>query len=214
MIMTFFAEFKSSAAELKRVRTLCVTAMLIALDLVLKSVTINVTKDMKITFAFLALASIGMLFGPVVSLLAGVITDITGMLIAQQAGAFNPMFTLVEATGAMIYGIFLYNLRFSDAASLNGRFTSKNDIKQIMRIVFAKVTVVIVCNLIMTPLALIITNSMEAGAFVYAPTLAKYPARLLKNAIQCPVDCVLLFAVLPIVSKAYHRVFKPTLSAV
>ncbi|MDE6727336.1 MAG: folate family ECF transporter S component [Oscillospiraceae bacterium] len=211
--MTFFANFKRSASELKNLRTLCVTSMLIALDLVLKSVTINVTESMKITFAFVALASIGMLFGPVVSLLAGTVTDVIGFFIAKQSGAFNPMFTAVEAIGAMIYGIILYNLRFSDAEALGGKFVSKNDVKQIFRIISAKVAVVVVCNLILTPLALIATNSMNAGALVYAPTLAAYPARLLKNAIQCPVDCVLLLAVLPIVSKAYYRVFKSRISA-
>lgn len=206
--MTFFANFKKSAAELKSLRTLCVTAILIALDLVLKSVTITITKDLKISFAFLALASVGMLFGPVVGFLAGTVTDILGLLIANNIGAFNPMFTLVEAMGAMIYGIFLYNLRFSDANALGGKFTNKNDVKQILRIIFAKVTVVIICNLILTPLALIVSNSMEAGTFLYAPVLANYPARLIKNAIQCPVDCVLLLAVLPIISTAYNRVFK------
>lgn len=211
--MTFFVNFKKSALELKNLRCLCVTAILIALDLVLKSVTINVTKDMKITFAFLALASIGMLFGPTVSLLAGIVTDVVGFFITPQSGAFNPVFTVVEATGAMIYGAFLYNLRFSDSAALNGKFTSKTDVYQLLRIVFAKVTVVIICNLIMTPLALIITNSMEAGTFIYAPVLAKYPARLVKNLIQCPVDCMVLFAVLPIVLTAYNRVFKRGVSA-
>lgn len=207
--MTFFATFKRSAAELKNLRCLCVTAILIALDLVLKSVaTINVTKDMKITFAFLALASVGMLFGPVVAFLAGTVTDVLGMLIANNISAFNPMFTLIEALGAMIYGIFLYDLRFSDVNTLGGKFTNKNDVKQLLRIVLAKVSVVIVCNLALTPLALIVSNSMEAGAFIYAPTLAKYPARLIKNAIQCPVDIVLLFAVLPIISTAYNRVFR------
>ncbi len=39
--MAFFANFKKSALELKNLRCLCVTAILIALDLALKSVTIN-----------------------------------------------------------------------------------------------------------------------------------------------------------------------------
>lgn len=206
MIMTFFANFKKSALELKSLRCLCVTAILIALDLVLKSVTINVTKDLKITFAFLALASIGMLFGPVVAFLAGTVTDIVGLMISQQMSAFNPLFTLVEAIGAMIYGIFLYGLHIRPCA--DGKFAAKGDIKQILRIIFAKVTVVIICNLILTPLAQIASNSMEAGMFLYEPTIAKYPARLIKNAIQCPVDCVLLIAVLPIILTAYNRVFK------
>lgn len=213
MIMTFFANFKKSASELKNLRCLCVTAILIALDLVLKSVTINVTKDLKISFAFLALASIGMLFGPVVAFLAGTVTDIVGLLVAQQIAMFNPMFTLVEATGAMIYGIFLYGLRFTDRGASGGKFADKSDIKQILRIIFAKVTVVVICNLILTPIALIVSNSMAAGTFLYKPVLATYQVRLVKNAIQCPVDCVMLIAVLPIILTAYNRVFRRNVSA-
>lgn len=215
--MTFFANFKKSALELKNLRCLCVTAILIALDLVLKSVTIPISTDMKITFAFLALASIGMLFGPVVGFLAGTITDILGMLIAQNMGAFNPMFTLVEATGAMIYGIFLYGLRFTRTDTLGGKFTDKNDVKQLLRIVLAKVVVVIVCNLIMTPLAITVTRTMEAGTYnagvFWTGLWARIFKGLVKNAIQCPIDCVVLFAVLPIVLTAYNRVFKPRISA-
>ena len=207
--MTFFANFNKSAKELKSVRCLAVTAIFIALDLVLKTVTITVSTNLKISFAFLALASIGMLYGPTVSLLAGIVTDVIGFFTIPQSGGFNPMFTVVEAMGAMIYGMFLYNIKFSDAQTRNGKFAVKSDIKQLLRIVLAKVTVIVVCNLILTPIALIVTNSMEAGTFVYAPTLAKYPARLLKNLIQCPVDCALLLAVLPIISGAYNRVFKP-----
>lgn len=215
--MTFFANFKRSAAELKDLRCLCVTAILIALDLVLKSVTIPISADMKITFAFLALASIGMLFGPVVAFLAGTVTDILGMLIAQNMGAFNPMFTLVEATGAMIYGIFLYGLKFTRADSLGGKFTDKNDVKQLIRIVLAKVVVVIVCNLIMTPFAITITKTMEAGTYnagvFWTGLWARITKGLIKNAIQCPVDCILLFAVLPIILTAYNRVFKRRIKA-
>lgn len=202
--------FKKSAAELKDVRCLAVTAVLIALDLVLKSFcTIEVSKELKISFAFLALASVGMLYGPVVSLLAGVITDIIGFFITPQLGAFNPMYTVIEATGAMIYGIYLYNLRFSGLGKTK-KFAAGSDLKGFARIVLAKVTVIVVCNLLLTPLANIITRSMEAGMLIYAPTLAAYPARIIKNLIQCPVDCVLLAAVLPVVSTAYNSVFKKT----
>ncbi len=206
--MTFFANFKKSALELKKLHCLCVTAILIALDLVLKTfVNVQITDDLKLSFAFVAVAAIGMLFGPTVAGAACLITDVLGYLI-KPSGAFNPMFTIIEMTGGIIYGIFLYNLRFSDSKTLAGKFADKNDVKQIIRIILAKVAVVIVCNLILTPLAIIISNSMEAGAWVYAPTLAKYPVRLVKNAIQCPVDCVLLLAVLPIIFTAYNRVFK------
>ncbi|MBQ8613536.1 MAG: ECF transporter S component, partial [Ruminiclostridium sp.] len=72
--MAILRMFKNSALELKSLRCITVTAMLIALNLVLKSVTIYLSEDLKLTFSYLALASIGMLFGPSVGFIAGIIT--------------------------------------------------------------------------------------------------------------------------------------------
>lgn len=204
--MAFLRNFKKSAAELKDVRCLVVTAMLIALDLAIKSITITVMPDLKVSFAFLAKASIGMLYGPTVGFIAGAVSDIISFAI-KPTGTFSPLFTLVEATGAMLYGLFLYKLKLS-RTELHDKSLQKQNAKQILRIVVAKLSVVVVCNLILTPLALVVTNSLEAGTLVFGSVLLKYPARLLKNAIQFPVDCVMLIVVLPIVSSAYYLVFK------
>ncbi len=208
--MAFFTNFRKSAAELKNIRCITVTAVLIALDLALKSVTIQVTNELKISFAFLALASVGMLFGPTVSLIAGVITDVIGFFTTPQSGAFNPMFTAIEAIGAMIYGIFLYNLRYAKVDLRGFKNTPIEAAKQVGRIVLAKVTVVVVCNLILTPIAIVVNKFFMSGEWIMQPTFMAYPVRLLKNCIQCPVDCVLLILVLFPVMLAYRSVFKVT----
>ncbi len=204
--MAFLASFRKSAAELKDIRCIVVTALLIALDLAIKSVTITVMPDLKVSFAFLAKASIGMLYGPTVGFISGAMSDLISFAI-KPTGTFSPLFTLVEAVGAMLYGLFLYKLKLS-RTEIHDKSLTKQNAKQILRIVLAKLSVVIVCNLILTPLALVVTNSLEAGELVFGSVLVKYPARLLKNAIQFPVDCVMLIGVLPIVSSAYNLVFK------
>lgn len=200
--MTIIRIFKKSALELKSVKCLTVTAMLIALNLVLKSVAIYPSEDLKITFSYLALAAIGMLFGPTVSFLAGIVTDILGMLIAQTMGAFNPLFTIVEAVGALIYGLFLYEMKYVKIDFKETKFLSL--LKQVWRIIAAKVSVVVVCNVILNPLAMIITKywTWEVALTV------KIPARLLKYAIQTPIDCVLMILVLYPILLAYKTVFK------
>lgn len=257
--MAIFTNFKKSASELKSIRCITVTAMLIALNLALKSVTVYVTADLKISFSFLALAAIGMLFGPTVGFIAGTITDILGLLIANTIGAFNPLFTLVEATGGMLYGMFLYNLKpikfdkeslklniSPEEAQLRGvnakiaaglmigavfvlrYFYEFNNLfviyvvvaallyglvlyrlallpwKQLFRVIGAKVTVAIVCNIIMTPLVMVITEMWTWDVMI----MEKIPARLLKNAIQVPADCVLLLIILFPIMAAYNRIFR------
>lgn len=201
--MAIFQMFKESAKELRSLRCITVTAMLIALDIALKSVTIPLGESLKISIAFLALATIGMLYGPTVSLMAGIITDLVGFLIFPVGGGFNPLFTIVEATGAMIYGMFLYNLTFARVDLKNIKNNSSKTIRQVVRIILAKVTVVVICNLLLTPMANIL-----AGYWTVETALVKFPARFIKNCIQCPVDCILLIVVLFPVLLAYKTVFK------
>ena len=265
--------------ELRSIRCITVTAVLIALDIVLKFLSIKVTSDLKITFAYLALAAIGMLYGPTVGFLAGVITDVIGFMINPDGG-FSVLFTLVEAVGAMIYGIFLYGIKTPAAADshaghgagkiagkvvrallygvigaevlaillclagniffaasaensglgkivkvlLNepllyaalgvgfvyGAFftllismrTGSGNVGSSLRIIFSKVTVVIVCNLILTPIAMVFS-----GYMTWESMMSSYPLRVIKNAVQCPVDCVILLIVMFPILAAYNKVF-------
>ena len=82
--LNFFGSFKKSAQELKSVRCIAVTAVLIALACILKTLTIQPMPTLKIGFAFVAIASIGMLYGPTVAGLSCVATDVIGYLISNQ----------------------------------------------------------------------------------------------------------------------------------
>lgn len=182
---SIFNLFVRSAKELKSVKCLAVTSLLIALDLVLKfTVEVKIGEFIVVAFAFIALSSIGMLYGPTVCFFAGVITDLLGFLIKPN-GAFNPAFTLIEAIGGLIYGLFLYN--------------AVNDKWLVPRIVAAKTTVTIVCNLFLTTGAI--------SLFYGNGFLAIFPARAMKNLAQLPIDIFLLCLILPFVLKAYLRVF-------
>ena len=257
--MAFFKLFTDSAKELKSLRCITVTAMMIALNLALKSVTIYVTTDLKISFSYLALATIGMLFGPTVGFLSGAVTDILGLLVQQMLSAFNPLYTLVEATGGMLYGLFLYRLqpvKFSKEmftpnaeantallSGINAKLISAlmiaavfilhnmykfNDLfviytivialvyglflyklsalpwKQLLRVAGAKLSVAIVCNLIMNPAIMVITGVWSAELALYE----KIPVRIIKNAIQVPVDIVILILILFPIMMAYKSIFK------
>ncbi len=279
--MSFFEKFGRSAGELKKIRCITVTGVLIALDIVLKMLSIKVTNDLKITFSFLALATIGMLFGPTVSFMAGIITDIIGYMLNSEGG-FSPLFTIIEAIGAMIYGFFLYDIKgvdlkwskpfakgkeyvlrdivtiiisgiitgliFAGAAFgisqvfnqfietegslgkiakvltdpamvyvsavvgllygliftliIRSNICEKSDIKRFLSVILSKVVVVVVCNLIMTPAAMVISGYSTSEAIA-----AGYPLRLVKNAIQCPVDCLLLIIILFPILTAYKKIF-------
>lgn len=214
--MTFFGKFKKSALEMKNLSCLAVTAILIALALVLKLVgTVQITDDLKLSFSFIAVASIGMLYGPTVTGMACVVTDVLGYLIKPTGGAFNPLFTLVEVMGGVLYGLFLYGFNpvKLELGGVGEFFKSIGaNWKSALRIVLAKVSVAVVCNLLMTPLFITITKTMEAGVFnagvFWTGFMTRIGTRLIKNAIEIPVHCLLLLLTLFPIYAAYRGIFK------
>ena len=66
----------SSSKELKSVRNLVLASLLITVHLLLDLFTIQLLPTLHISFEFLASATIGMLFGPVVGGMCGGLSDI------------------------------------------------------------------------------------------------------------------------------------------
>ena len=106
----FLSLFTDSARELKQVRALTVTALLMALGIVLRSLSIPIGTDIRITFSFLGIAAIAMLYGPVVSMIASLGVDIIGYLLdGAKMREYNVLLALVVMLNALIYGMFLYH---------------------------------------------------------------------------------------------------------
>lgn len=103
--------FVRSLRELKSTRCLAVTALLIAINITLDllGLTIKLPPNLRIGFGFLCNASIGMLFGPVVGMMAGVCTDVLGYFAGNLSmGAYFPGYTLTAVVGGLIWGLWLY----------------------------------------------------------------------------------------------------------
>ena len=81
--------FVRSLRELRSTRCLAVTALLIAINVTLDllGLSIKLPPNLRIGFGFLCNASIGMLFGPVVGMMAGVCTDVLGYFAGNLSGA-------------------------------------------------------------------------------------------------------------------------------
>ena len=185
--------FQESFKEFKDLRAVVVTGLLMALSMVIESFTINLGFA-KINFAFLAIAAIGMLYGPSVSLFAGAICDILGYLVAPD-GAFFPLYTLIGAAQGLIYGVIAYR-------KLSKKTGKAFDIEMMIRLVIARVVDVVFINLVCNTAA-----NFHYG-FLRDKTLgAAIAARVAKNLLELPVDIILILGVLMAVLKAYTMVF-------
>lgn len=172
--------WKSSLAEMKRVKSICIAAMMMALDTLLGYLNIIVIpKLLTISFASLALGACAMCCGPLLTALMAAIADIVKFALRPD-GTFFLGFTLNEFLVGFIYGCLFYQrVQIS-----------------LKRCIVARLLVVILINLLLTPLWLYI---LYGNAF-----WAMLGMRLAKNALMFPIDVGLLY----LVTKTTGRILK------
>ncbi|MDO4944631.1 MAG: folate family ECF transporter S component [Ruminococcus sp.] len=184
---SFFKQFSDSAKELKSIKCLAVTGLFVAISMIIEGFAIDIGFA-KLNFAFLAIAVIGMLFGPSVAFLAGLACDIVGY-IAHPDGGFLPAYVLVAGVQGVIYGICLY------------RKFGRTDAKILcIRATAARLLDVIIINLIVNTALNMHYGFIPAESFGVA-----IASRTLKNVIELAADLPLLFLLLPLCLTAYKR---------
>jgi len=181
----FMALFENSAKELKSAKCLAVTAMMITVSMVIEFLQIPMPFG-KINFAFIAIAIIGMLYGPSVAFMAGGLCDIVGYIVKPD-GAFLPIYVFIAMLQGLIYGILLYKKQLN------------------VLIPFA-----LVARLIDVAVINLLCNTAANMYYGFIPKTAINEAiivRLVKNILELFVDIPLLVLVLPAAWLAYRRVF-------
>lgn len=163
--------WKDAASQLFDVRILCVTAILIALRVVLKSLQFPVGPELNVQIGFFVNALGATIFGPVVAVIAAAITDTLGCIFFPVGPYFFP-FIFVEIVGSLIFALLLWRTKLSAT-----------------RIIISRFLVVAVCNFILNPSLLIwyyqIFYNGKAYEFITMP-------RVMKNLALFPVEALLL----------------------
>ena len=104
--------FKTSTFELRQVKCLTVTSMLVALSIILGYLSFMPTPSIRISFVYLPVAIMGFLYGPVVSICGAGTIDLINYIL-NPMGGFNPGITLCALITGLIYGIFLYQKKIN-----------------------------------------------------------------------------------------------------
>ena len=115
------AYWRDALAEMKDIKMLVITALLVALRIALKPFAIYIGPQMAIQTATLATALGAMIFGPVVAIPAAIISDTIGFMIFPTGDYFLP-FMLTEIAGTMIYALCLYRAKPSATRVIIARF--------------------------------------------------------------------------------------------
>ena len=115
------AYWRDAAAEMKDTRMLAVTALMIALRIVLKPLAIPLGPQLSIQTAMLATALGAMIYGPVMAIPAAMISDTVGFMIYPTGEYFLP-FMLTEIASTMIYALLLYRAKTTPVRVMLSRF--------------------------------------------------------------------------------------------
>ena len=181
--------FVRSLRELKSTRCLALTALLIAMNIALDlmGLELRLPPDLKIGFGFLANAAVGMLFGPSVAMMAGVCTDLLGYIAGGfSMGMYFPGFTLTAVVAGLFWGLWLYPCRVS-----------------VWRAIAAKTCINVFCNIGLNTLWLTMTGGKAMGVLLVA--------RVPKNLLMLPVEIVVLYFGMKLVNRFYQML--PAVSA-
>ena len=113
--------WKQAASELKNTKTLIFAALMIALRIALKSVSIYVAADLRISIEFLVNALGAMVFGPVVAIAGAAVSDTLGALLFPS-GPYFFLFIFTEIAGSLVFALFFYRTKISVTKVIMSRF--------------------------------------------------------------------------------------------
>ena len=169
-----------------------------ALSIVLRNLGVYITEDLRITFSFLGIMVIAMLYGPTVTVIANVGVDIVGYFLdGFKARDYNFGLLAVKIIIAAIYGICLYK-------KTTGRsIIAAGAISRVIAVVFG--------NLILNSAVLYYCYTNPNFPFMSASEWSAFgiwfAPRVIKNAVMLPIELAMIAFLLPAVKMAYQRVF-------
>lgn len=160
------------------VKKLAVCAVMLALYITIQSFALDITEYLRISFNYLIIAVIGMLYGASTGAVFGIAADLLGFIVHPGVGGFFPAYTVISALQGTLYGTVLYK----------GKLSSIEKQPPLWKIALVRGIDVLLCS----TLCRTWVNSFFYGQAFWAIL----PVRALKNLVMYPVEVLLLWCVL------------------
>ena len=162
--------WKQAASELKNTKTLIFAALMIALRIALKSVSIYIAADLRISIEFLVNALGAMVFGPVVAIAGAAVSDTLGALLFPSGPYFFP-FIFTEIAGSLVFALFFYRTKITVTKVILSRFCTNFFVNIILQ----------------TPIMVLYYQMMLGKTY----KILNLP-RMIKNLVLFPIESLLL----------------------
>ena len=171
------AYWRQAASEFRHLKMLLFAALMIALRVALKSVSIPITADLKIGVGFFINAFGSMVYGPVVAIAGAAITDTLGALLFPS-GPYFPLFLITEIAGSLVFALFLYRAEVTA-----------------LRVILSRFCINFFVNIVLqTPIMMAYYQIMLGKSYKVF-----HLPRIIKNLVMFPIESVLLILFLRLV---------------
>lgn len=178
--------YHEAISEFKSVKSICVSAMMTAINTLIGAFKISFSNILVLSFASLAVAPCAIFCGPFLTATVSAIADILKYMIRPD-GPFFIGFTINEFLTGLIYGFFFYKV-----SNISWK-----------RCLLARICIVLLINMCLTPIWLHILYGNSLWVLV--------SARIVKNIVMLPIDVMLLYTVVKTSQKVMKNM-KSTIS--
>lgn len=201
----FLSIFRNSFNEFSKIRTITTGGMLMAIAIVLRSIAIEITPDIRISFSFVAIMAIAYLYGPVVAALANVSQDFLGYIISNHTPReYSIPLAMAHIVAGLIYGIICYKVTENDSEMY------QITVKRTVWTCVSRIIVVFVCNVCLNSIIIYTSYVNKDFSFFTADGYDAFwlwlSPRIIKNALQLIADIPLVAILIPLIVKAYAQV--------
>lgn len=169
--------WREARRELSNPQTLIFAALIIALRVTVKMFKIPLAAGLSLTFDCYVNALGSIVYGPIVAVFVGAVSDTLGFILFPSGTYFLPMM-LVEISSSVIFALFLWRRKIS-----------------VGRALVAKFTINLFCNIFLTSLFLkwmyIALGDPKATTYNIINGV-----RIVKNLVLFPIEAILIVVVL------------------
>lgn len=168
------AYWRDAAKNLKDIKMIAFASLIIALRIAVKFIVIPVDIGIEVSFDCYVNSLGSLIYGPLMGLLVGAVSDTLGCLLHPTGPYFFP-FIFVEMSSSFIFGLFLWKRKLSAP-----------------RVLLSKFTVNFFCNIILTSALMKIYMSLFYNKGYNFVNLA----RIIKNLVMFPIESMLITIIL------------------
>lgn len=171
--------WKDASSQLGNIKMVTIAALIVALRVAVKFIRIQLAPGLNVSLDAYVNSLGSVIYGPVMGLVVGSISDVLGCLATGRMAEYFPPFVLVEMSSSFIFGLFFWRKKINVTRTLTAKFT-----------------VNFVCNIMLTS----IFNKWMYYLYYGIERAEAYNvingARIVKNLIMFPLEAMIIIIVL------------------